>query len=234
MEKSGLAHVPGSGVQISRFAWDASLYRPGAAGGWGGGGGPGGRSTGGSRAAPGAAPPAGREKPGLLCRPLGARALLAAPRAHLRRRRGDRASRQGRAPKKRCHPTPPAPRQSPRLQVPRERSRAASVYWGCFKITAARALTASSPPHTPRRHGAGSGEHLPPHSPCYLPPAVWKGGQPCCMNGGKGDFLNFVQSAKLGPPTAGNCAGRGSFHFSQLAIPTSIHKPKKEKSVVVT
>lgn len=72
-----------------------------------------------------------------------------APRAHLRRRRGDRGSRQGRAPQKRYHPHPPVPRQSPRLRVPREGSRAASVYWGCFKITAAQALTASSPSRPP-------------------------------------------------------------------------------------
>lgn len=43
VESSELAHLPGRGVQISRFARNASLYRPGAARGWERGGGPGGR-----------------------------------------------------------------------------------------------------------------------------------------------------------------------------------------------
>ena len=31
MESSYLAHLPGRGIQTSPLAWDASLYRPGAA-----------------------------------------------------------------------------------------------------------------------------------------------------------------------------------------------------------
>lgn len=67
MESSDLAHLPGRGVQISRLAREASLYRPGAA--------PGGKEEaargeegGGSQAAGSAAPPAGPGKRGVLCR----------------------------------------------------------------------------------------------------------------------------------------------------------------------
>lgn len=86
VESSELAHLPGRGVQISRFARNASLYRPGAARGWERGGGPGGRGGyrgGGSHAAPSAAPPAGPGK----------RGVCAGPRAHLRPR-GERGARR--------------------------------------------------------------------------------------------------------------------------------------------
>lgn len=152
-----------------------------------------------------------------------------APRAHLRRRRGDRGSRQGRAPQKRYHPHPPVPRQSPRLRVPREGSRAASVYWGCFKITAAQALTASSlsVPPPPRRNGAGSSEHTCRLAPGYLPRAVWKGGRPCRVNGGKGDFLNFAE-CKAGASDCWELCGKGKFSLFPTCHP-HLHPQEKGK-----
>lgn len=49
---------------------------------------------------------------------------------------------------------------------------------------------------------------------------------------GKGDFLNPAKCRAGAPSTAGNGAGRGSFYFSQLAIPSPpTSKKKKKKSL---
>ena len=70
---------------------------------------------------------------------------------------------------------------------------------------------------------------LPSWSPILVAPHCMQRGRPCCVKGRKGDFLNFAKDKAGAPDSAGNCAGRGSFYFSQLGIPTSTHKQKKKK-----
>lgn len=41
------------------------------------------------------------------------------------------------------------------------------------------------------------------------------------------NFAKCEAGAPRPPPTAGNCSERGTFYFSQFAIPTSIHEQKK-------
>lgn len=69
-----------------------------------------------------------------------------------------------------------------------------------------------------------------PRSPFFSAPTAWKGAGYAARQAGKGDFLNFAKYKTGAPNSAGNCAERGSFYFSQLGIATSTHSKKKKKT----
>lgn len=125
MESSYLAHLPGRGVQTFSLAWDASLYRPGAARGRerGGGGG------GGMGVSPALLPPQRHlQGPKSAALVHASRAPVAAPvegrtqagaQGGAGGRRAPGKGAAGRSVRGQC--LTPALGQSPRLRVPKER-----------------------------------------------------------------------------------------------------------------